>query len=208
MRKLLISTGVSLLVLVLALAVVFPAINSSARSEPTEELPRLWDAPDFTLTNQTGETITADDLRGQVWAADFFFTSCPGICPMLSANMRGLNDALADHPRKSELQLVSFSLDPENDTVDVLAEYARAFEITTDEWQFLTGPRQAIWDLSIDGFKLEVQDTPDDLMNPILHSGKVVLVDREGVIRGFYDGLTPLGMAELQADIRRLLEEG
>ncbi|MBB6429414.1 SCO family protein [Algisphaera agarilytica] len=172
-----------------------------------EALPELWPAPDFTLTNQAGETVTRDDLLGQVWAADFFFTSCPGICPMLSANMQGLNADLADHPKRSDLRLVSFSLDPEHDTVEVLAEYSEAIEAPPSDWLFLTGQRQAIWDLSINGFKLEVQDTPDDPANPILHSGKVVLVDRQGMVRGYYDGLLPEGIKQLQADLELLLAE-
>ena len=87
------------------------------------------------------------------------------------------------------------------------AEYAEAIGVTPEDWQFFTGDRQALWDLSIEGFKLEVADTPDDPVNPILHSGKVILIDREGMIRGFYEGLVPEGMAQLQADLRRLLEE-
>lgn len=177
---------------------VFPA---------NQPLPEFWPAPEFTLTNQAGESVTRDDLLGQVWAADFFFTSCPGICPMLSANMQAMNADLADHPDRDELRLVSYSLDPENDTVETLAEYAEAIEVTPADWLFLTGPRQSIWELSINGFKLEVQDTPGDPANPILHSGKVILVDRQGMVRGYYEGLAAEGMAQLQSDLRRLLEE-
>jgi len=213
MRKLLVSTGVSLLLAALILAFVLPPIMSRAyenhrlNTTSSEPLPDFWPAPDFTLTNQAGDTVTHADLLGQVWAADFFFTRCPGICPMLSANMQAMNADLADHPRREQLRLVSFSLDPENDTVQTLAEYADAIDAPPSDWHFLTGPRQSIWELSIDGFKLEVQDTPDDPANPILHSGKIVLVDRQGMIRGYYEGLTPQGMAELQADLRQLLEE-
>ena len=173
----------------------------------TNPLPEYWPAPDFTLTNQAGETLTREDLLGKVWAADFCFTSCPGICPMLSANLQAMNADLADHPRRDQLRLVSFSLDPANDTTEVLAEYAEAIGVTPNDWLFFTGDRQALWDLSIEGFKLEVADTPDDPVNPILHSGKVILIDRQGMIRGFYEGLVPEGMAQLQADLRRLLEE-
>lgn len=201
MRKFFLSLGISLLVLVAA-GFAFALFNS-----PQDPLPEFWPAPDFTLTNQAGETVTNADLLGQVWAADFFFTSCPGICPMLSANMQAMNADLADHPNRDELRLVSFSLDPANDTIDVLAEYAEAIGVTPDEWQFFTGERQALWDLSIEGFKLEVADTPDDPANPILHSGKVILVDRQGMVRGYYEGLAAEGMAQLQADLRRLLEE-
>lgn len=201
MRKFFLSLGISLLILVAA-GFAFALFYS-----PQDPLPEFWPAPDFTLTNQAGESVTRDDLLGQVWAADFFFTSCPGICPMLSANMQAMNADLADHPDRDELRLVSYSLDPENDTVETLAKYAEAIEVTPADWLFLTGPRQSIWELSINGFKLEVQDTPGDPANPILHSGKVILVDRQGMVRGYYEGLAAEGMAQLQSDLRRLLEE-
>ncbi len=203
------ATAILLIILALVLYTRTTGMQSafSGLNAADEPLPEFWPAPDFTLTNQAGDTITNADLLGQVWAADFFFTRCPGICPMLSANMQAMNADLADHPRREQLRLVSFSLDPENDTVETLAEYADAIEAPPRDWLFLTGPRKSIWDLSIDGFKLEVQDTPDDPANPVLHSGKVVLVDRQGMIRGYYEGLVPEGMAQLQRDLRRLLEE-
>lgn len=212
MRRLLISLGVSLLGLVVVLGVVLPWLGSmnhtpGVDAESAVPLPTLWPAPDFTLTDQAGDTVTRDDLKGQVWAADFFFTRCPGICPMLSANMQAMNAQLADHPKRDELRLVSFSLDPEHDTAEVLAEYAEAIDATPGEWLFLTGPQERIWELSEQGFKLGVADTPEDPANPISHTGKIVLVDRSGMIRGFYEGLRPEGMAELQRDLRRLLEE-
>ncbi|MEM9418381.1 MAG: SCO family protein [Planctomycetota bacterium] len=214
MRYLLIGTGASIILLVALVALNdvahllgYSGIGSTKVQSLQRTLPELWAAPDFTLTNQAGETVTRDDLLGQVWVADFFFTSCPGICPMLSANMQAMNADLADHPLRDELRLVSFTVDPERDTVEVLAEYSEAIGAPPSEWLFLTGDRQAIWDLSIDGFKLEIQDTPDDPVNPILHSGKVILVDRQGMIRGYYEGLLAEGMQELQADLELLLAQ-
>ncbi|MEM1447081.1 MAG: SCO family protein [Planctomycetota bacterium] len=203
------ATAVLLIILALVVYTKTTGMQTafSGLTPAADPLPEYWPAPDFTLTNQAGEMLTREDLLGKVWAADFFFTSCPGICPMLSANMQAMNADLADHPRRDQLRLVSFSLDPANDTTQVLAEYAEAIGVTPDDWLFFTGDRQALWDLSIEGFKLEVADTPDDPVNPILHSGKVILIDRQGMIRGFYEGLVPEGMAQLQADLRRLLEE-
>ncbi|MEM6458346.1 MAG: SCO family protein [Planctomycetota bacterium] len=189
---------------VLAVMVVVPRLGLGASAGPPIE--RFWPAPDFALTNQAGHTVTTDDLRGKVWAADFFFTQCPGICTMMFANMVEVRDAFLTHPDAEELSLVSFSLDPENDTVEVLAETAAAIDATPDQWQFFTGDRDAIWRLSEDGFKLGVAATPDDPVNPISHPGKIVLVDRDGVIRGFYDGLTREGVAALKRDLARLLE--
>ncbi|MEM8739011.1 MAG: SCO family protein [Planctomycetota bacterium] len=178
-----------------------------AGAETNPPLPVYYDAPAFALTDQLGRAVTDDDLRGKVWVADFFFTSCPGICPVLSRNMQRLNRAIADHPRRDELRLVSFSLDPETDTPEVLAEYAEALGAAPDRWLFLTGEKQVLWNLSEDGFKLIVDDNFQDPLNPIAHSGKVVLIDRLGVVRGYYDGLTAEGIQAAQRDLLRLLEE-
>lgn len=208
MRKLLISTGVSLLVLVGVVLLVTTNRDAVWSAESAlEPLPELWAAPEFALTDQAGNAVTRDDLKGKIWAADFFFTRCPGVCPMLSANLQAMNEQLADHPQRDALRLVSFSLDPDHDTPETLAEYAEAINATPSDWLFLTGPRESIWQLSEKGFKLGVEDTPDDLNNPISHTGKIVLIDRDGMIRGFYEGLRPQGMADLQRDLRRLLEE-
>ncbi|MEM9881590.1 MAG: SCO family protein [Planctomycetota bacterium] len=196
---------------VLAVMIVVPRLGLGAGFGPGGgdsggPIERYWPAPNFTLTNQAGQAVTTDDLRGKVWAADFFFTQCPGICPMLFASMVEVRDHFATHPHADELSLVSFTLDPENDTAEVLAETAAAIDATPDQWQFFTGDRAAIWRLSEQGFKLGVAETPDDPVNPISHPGKIVLVDRDGIIRGFYDGLTRDGVAALKRDLARLLE--
>ena len=209
-RSLLLGMGLALVLGVIGFAVVLPAMNVSQRSAPPalEPLPKYTTAPDFSLTDQSGQTVTLDDLKGRVWAADFFFTSCPGICPILSGNMQSLNMQLADHPQRDEIQLVSFSLDPQRDTVEALGHYADNLGVGRDDWWFLTGATQStIWALSEQGFKLAVDPTPEDPANPIMHSGKVVLIDRDGVIRGYYEGLTEAGMADLQRDLLRLVEE-
>jgi protein SCO1/2 len=120
--------------------------------------------------------------------------------------MSDLHQQLAQRPGGFDgVRLVSFSLDPQRDTPEVLAEYADALDATPDDWAFLRGPQQDVWSLSQDGFKLAVYESGDP-DNPIGHTGKIVLVDRQGMIRGFYDGLTPEGMAELRRDLIRLLE--
>ncbi len=166
-------------------------------------LDSFWQMPAFTLTDQAGQTVTSDSLRGRVLAIDFFFTRCPAICPILSRNMQRLSASLGDLPA-ADIQLVSISLDPDHDTPEVLAEFGQAIHADPGRWSLLTGPRQAIWDLSNDGFKLAVDPILDDPANPISHTGRVVLVDRQGMIRGYYDGLTEEGMTQLEHDLRRL----
>lgn len=202
-RGVVIWIGMGLLMTILL--VVIGLVQNRGGSDDT--LDTFYPAPEFILTDQTGQLTTLEDLRGQVWVADFFFTSCPGICPVLSQNMRWLQDELADHPQRGDLRLVSFSLDPETDTVEVLADYAEAIGAAPDEWLFLTGERETIWSISEDGFKLGVSDTPDDPANPISHNGKIVLVDRAGNVRGYYDGLTLSGVEDLKRDLLRLVEE-
>ncbi|MEM7624373.1 MAG: SCO family protein [Planctomycetota bacterium] len=201
-------TAVALILLGLVLFVNFVGFPQAASGlRGADELTELWPAPDFMLTDQAGELTTAEDLRGQVWAVDFFFMNCTAICPMLAEKMQWLSDELADHPQRREMRLVSISLDPDRDTPDVLADYAEALEAVPDEWLFLTGQtRQEVWKISSEGFRLAVTDTPDDPANPIAHTGKIALVDRDGQVRGYYDGLTPEGVKELKRDMLRLVE--
>lgn len=203
---------VSLAASLLVLAVLLLLMNKRAQSDlPPGDDPlqaAFWPAPDFLLSDQASQPTTLEDLRGRVWVADFFFTSCPGICPILAEKMRWLSDEIADHPERSAMRLVSFSLDPQRDTVEVLSDYAEAVGATPDRWLFLTGTdRRDTWELSNEGFKLAVADTPQDPVNPISHTGKMVLVDRRGDIRGYYDGLTAAGVKDLKRDLLRLVEQ-
>ncbi len=195
----------------LVLGLALPQFTGSGRggpdAAPASQLDTYWAAPAFTLTDQRGQTLTDRDLAGQVWLADFFFTSCPGICPMLSANMQDLYAQLSDEPWGESVRIVTFSLDPQRDTVEVLAEYADAIGADPRRWSFLRGPREEIWKISQQGFKLSVDDTPGNPAGPIGHSGRVALVDRDGQIRGFYDGLTAEGIAALRADLERIVPQ-
>src|SRR5207244_837513 len=117
----------------------------------------------------SGRNITLQDLRGKIWIADFIFTSCAGTCPMMSAQMRKLQDSLP-----ADIRLVSFSVDPGRDTPAVLASYATHFGAEPQRWVFLTGDRQALYDLSIKGFKLALDDTQGSETEPITHSSRFV----------------------------------
>lgn len=142
--------------------------------------------PAFSLTERSGQTVTAESLRGKVWIADFIFTRCAGPCPIVSASMAKLQNTLADHPRRDDIRLVTFTVDPTYDTPRVLATYADHLNADPDNWLFLTGERPQMWTLIEQGFKLPVFDNADDPLMPIGHSLKFVLVDQEGNIRGYY----------------------
>ena len=157
-------------------------------------------APEFSLTDQNGKTVTRRDLAGKVWIADFIFTNCAGTCPVISGTMRRLQDSLPP-----EIHLVSFSVDPERDTPDVLAKYAEQFRADKGRWHFLTGGKDKLHDLSIKGFKLALDETDGTDVEPITHSTRLVLVDKDGRIRGYYGGTEDEEMKRLFKDALKLL---
>jgi protein SCO1/2 len=164
------------------------------------DLPVLGAVPEFSLKDQETRVITRKDLAGKIWIADFIFTSCGGICPDMTGAMRRLQDKLPP-----DIQFVSFSVDPAHDTPDVLAAYAAKAGADSKRWFFLTGDREALYKLSMEGFKLPVDDTTGTTVEPVTHSSRFVLVDRDGEIRGYY-GMDDAGaMERLAADARRLL---
>ena len=174
--------------------------------EASDALPNLGKIPDFALTNQDGETVTDDQLRGRLWVADFIFTRCPSICPILSTNLARVQRWLEDQPGGDAVRLVSFSVDPEHDRPAVLRQFGRRHEADFSRWHFLTGPSRArMWRLSEAGFKLPVAENPPDATMPIMHSGKFVLVDASGRIRGYYGGTQSSGIEKLKDDLKQLL---
>jgi len=158
--------------------------------------------PSFQFTNQNGQPFGSPQLAGKIWIADFIYTTCPGPCPMISSRMSELQKPL----EKTDVQLVSFSVDPEKDTPEVLRSYAERLQAEPGRWDFLTGPKSAIYKLSHDGFKLAVSDGSDAQGIPV-HSTRMVLVDRHGQIRGYYDATEPEAVTKLLADTNHLLRE-
>src|SRR6266571_8372909 len=129
--------------------------------------------PSFQFTNQNGQPFGLAQLAGKIWIADFIYTTCPGQCPMISSRMSELQKPL----QKTDVHLVSFTVDPEKDTPEVLRRYAERLQAEPGRWDFLTGPKSAIYSLSRDGFKLAVSDGSDEAGIPV-HSTRLVLVDR------------------------------
>src|SRR5438552_8813688 len=158
--------------------------------------------PEFVLVNQDGQNFGSAQLRGKIWIADFIYTTCPGPCPMISGRMSELQKPL----EKSDVHLVSFSVDPEKDTPAVLRGYAEKLQAEPGRWDFLTGRKSAIYKLSHDGFKHAVSDGSDAEGLPV-HSTRMVLVDRRGQIRGYYDATEPDAITKLVADTNHLLRE-
>jgi protein SCO1 len=164
--------------------------------------PPLFTLPEFTLVERSGRPATLAALRGRPWIADFIFTRCGGACPAMTARMAALRTRLAGTP----VGFVSFSVDPVNDTPEVLARYASAAGAGPD-WWFVTGPMRDLHALSTAGFKLAAMENPpgaETADGPFLHSSKFVLVDGEGAIRGYYDSEDEAARRALEADARRL----
>ena len=142
--------------------------------KPEQRAEIFGNVPDFHVTAHTGAAISLADLKGKVWVADFFFTSCPGICPSMTANMRAVQRAFGDD---EDLKIVSFTVDPKKDTAKTLTAYANKFGATAPQWLFVTGDETAIHSLGNVGFKLA---TAENKASPggFLHSDRFILVDR------------------------------
>jgi cytochrome oxidase Cu insertion factor (SCO1/SenC/PrrC family) len=162
--------------------------------------------PEFTLEDERGESVDLTDLHGTVWVADFIFTRCAGTCPMITRRMADLAKDTASSPSLRDVKLVSFSVDPDFDRPDVLAEYGRANGADRSRWTFVTGTRETVRGLVRDGFKLPVGDQDDHAM-PIFHSQNFMLVDRSGRVRGAYDALTEEGRRDLRAMLATVIAE-
>ncbi len=174
------------------------------RTEPG--LPVMGNVPAFSLVSSGGEPLSQANLSGQIWIADFVFTHCPSMCPTLSAHMVKLQSALAR--QGLDVRLVSFTVDPANDTPAVLSAYAERFHADAARWIFVTGERSALHRLIGDGFHLAVAERSEtentDGEGLITHSDRFVLVDGDLRIRGYYHGTEEESVQQLLKDVQAL----
>ncbi len=163
--------------------------------------------PAWTLTDENAQAFSSTKMKGKIYVADFFFTRCTSICPKMSTQLTRVQDVFANSP---EVQLLSFSVDPTHDSPEKLQAYAKNYDAKPDKWHFLTGTRQQIYPLAIKGYFIPVADaseydkavkTPDETF---IHSEKLILVDKEGYIRGFYDGTDKKDVDRLILEIKVL----
>jgi protein SCO1/2 len=166
------------------------------------DLPKLFPLPSANLVNEQGRAVNLDAMKGSVTVYNFIFTSCTGTCPIMTNNMRALTQKVA---KDAPVHFVSISVDPTRDTPQVLADYAK--RVRNDQrWTFLTGERNTIVRLSVDGFKLAAGD-PMPGGEALLHSSKFAIADKQGTIRGYYDGSDGLAVDEAAKAVEQLLEE-
>ncbi len=169
-------------------------------------LPDLGVLPQFALVDAASQTFTRDDLAGKVWIADLMFTRCAGQCPMMHGRMQEIAQRLVH----ADLGLVSLSVDPAYDTPDILATYAARWSARPGQWKFLTGDPGAVQRLALEGLRLSAGDEDSDEGSedvPATHSVRLVLIDREAHVRGYYDAQDAQAVKRLEADAARLLAE-
>ena len=165
--------------------------------------------PAWTLTDENNKAFQGEFLKGKIYVADFFFTRCESICPKMSTELTRLQDVFTN---ENDVQIASFSVDPTHDTPEMLRKYAKEYDAKAGKWHFLTGTKTQIYPLAVKGYYIPVADaseydkavkTPDETF---IHSEKLILIDKEGHIRGFYDGTDKKEVDRLILEIRVLLK--
>lgn len=154
----------------------------------------------FAFVNQDSALVTNETFQNQVYVADFFFTSCPTICPVMKQQMLRVYEAYADNP---QVAILSHSIDPEYDTVGLLREYAAKLGVSAPKWHFVTGDKETIYELAERSYMV-VANKDETAPGGFIHSGAFLLVDQKGQIRGVYDGTVPEQVDVLINDIKRL----
>lgn len=166
---------------------------------------------DFHLKNQEGHPVTWDSLKGKIVIADFFFTHCPTICPGLTMNMKRMAESIHNGQRvgdrtNKQVHFLSFSIDPERDSVERLKYWADKYQVNPEQWWLLTGDKKMIYDLVIEEMKLGLVDG-HGVDTDFIHTDRFVLIDSNRHVRGYYSGLDPAALARLSNDLVLLTME-
>ena len=181
----------SSLLIVIILIIVLQPIEEN-------ELPIIGQIPSFDLIDQNGESFTLESVKGNVWLADFIFTTCAGPCPIMTERMSTVQHDLIDIDK---LKFVSFTVNPDYDTPEVLKKYAKRYDADISTWSFVTGKYEQIQELIANGFKM------GDEEEIVFHSTRFALVDHEGNLRGYYSGTEPMDHENLTRDIHSLVKK-
>jgi cytochrome oxidase Cu insertion factor (SCO1/SenC/PrrC family) len=174
-------------------------------AQPADSPERFGEVKPFQLVERSGRPVAREDLLGKPWVVGFIFTRCTGPCPKISGNMRALSEKLAG----VDARLVTISVDPEHDTPEVLAEYARRLGADESRWLFLTGTPEAVRSVSVDSFMLPVERDPSAPVGQLVtHRTVLAVVDSRGNVRGYYDGEGEDGVSLAAARAAWLAKEG
>jgi protein SCO1/2 len=164
----------------------YDTVLSATRDGKTTPDTQWHKVKPFKLTNQFGKEVGLEDLSGKIIIADFFFTSCPSICPTLTRNMKRLQDAFVK--TDTIVRFVSFTVDPERDSAQRLKAYGDRFLINHDTWWMLTGSKKDIYDIALNEFKANIAQE-EGVDTGFIHTDKIFLLDKDRVVRGWYNGL-------------------
>lgn len=201
--------GVAFIILIFGIYAVPKIVNKFNNPKLT----KIGEVPNFEFTNQNGEVITNSFYKNKVYVVEFFFTTCPTICPRMNENMVKIQNEFYGN---LNFGIASFSINPKHDTPEILKEYAKSHGATLKTWNFLTGNQDKIYELANNGFTLYAGEN-SEAEGGFEHSGMFALIDKEGNIRSrkdefgnpiaFYDGLDPKGVQMIKEDIKILLKE-
>lgn len=161
--------------------------------------------PKFAFTNQNGELITREKLEGKIVLADFFFTHCESICPLISTQMVRLQERLKAEGLQNQVTFISHTVDPKNDTPEVMKNYANQIGADLSMWNFVTGMQEDLYEQAQEGYKLTAFPS-DTAQGGFFHTDQVALLDQDCKIRGYYDGTSTKSMDQLFSDLHKLLK--
>ncbi len=159
--------------------------------------------PDFSFINQDSQAVTPADFQNQIYVADFFFTSCPTICPIMKTQMLRLHQHFKNN---TEVKILSHTIDPRHDTVALLKDYATRLQVDTKQWSFVTGDKDKIYEIAEKAYFVSAKEDANEA-GGFIHSGAFVLIDKQRRIRGYYDGTKADKVDLLMKDMELLLKE-
>ncbi|PTM58253.1 SCO family protein [Desmospora activa] len=202
---------IEVVVLLLILTVFMAACTgTNEQGQPQDEQqteqaePLNWEVPPFAAVDQNGTEVTLEDLKGKVWLADFIFTRCPDVCPPMTANMTNVQQELKE--QGVDVEIISFSVDPEHDQPEMLKKFAGNYDLSLDNWRFLSGyDQETIESFAREGFKGDIKRVQDEEDKPlqINHPVSFFLVNPEGKVYERYDGMDP-DIDQMVKDIREI----
>lgn len=189
-------SNIHILFLVVMFVVLTGCSSSSSISDPLN-----YEVKDFEFENQDGEIVSLNSLKGDIWLADFIFTNCDTVCPPMTAHMKELQNMI--EAEGLEVKVISFSVDPENDTPDKIKEFASNYSINFNKWDFLTGYDQSvIEEFALKNFKVIVQKPKES--EQVIHTSNFFLIDQNGVVMKDYSGVTDTPYDQIISDIKVL----
>jgi protein SCO1 len=203
-------TAIFLVAFFIVLAAVFMTYFYKVTREQPKSLPVLGNpghkVRDFAFLNQDGQTVTLADVKGKIYVVEYFFTTCKGICPRMNENMTKVYQAFQG---KNDVLILSHTVDPKKDTVAAMKEYSLRFDADARQWMFLTGDKKELYDMARYSYLVTAADDTAavDIEADFIHTDRFVLVDREGKIRGQYEGTDVGDVNQLIGDIKELLRE-